>query len=270
MKKTIVICGDSYGYGIGCVDLETSPYGVLLSNMLDCNLIRLARGSASNFSIALQAEYAVEKINPKPDLVVIGMTSFDRLEWQVENSSRHRFEKLGLENLNYHLYPPHHMPASPLEKIHDFYLQDDGNYDPILLTEHVPGLADYIDHVRKGHKVATGFFKRLNSEPIPKLELIMNYYFDVFQGNIKVRYDAAMIFQAYMKCINSGTNCIIMAAQPELFSGLVPGEHLCEVDWWKLSVEHPDTIGSLHTSETGHQIVAEKVAACIERLGILK
>ena len=268
-KKTIVVCGDSFNYGIGCVDLSKSPYSVLVSKRFDCNLIRLARGSATNFAIGLQAEYAATKITPKPDLIIIGMTGFDRVEWQAENSEVAATISLGLEDVNYHLYPPHNSPSSPLGILQPFYLENDPNYKPRLLTEQVRGIDDYISVHKKGLDVSKTFYKRLNSEPIPKLELIMKYYFEVFQGDIKVRYDSAMIYQSYMKCINSGINSLIITTFPHLFEGLVPSEHICKVDWGTLSKDHPDTIGSMHTGEEGHKIVADKIIERIETLGIL-
>lgn len=270
MTKTIVVCGDSFSYGIGCVDLSLSPYGVLVAKKFEANLIRLARGSASNFSIGLQAEYAAEKIKPQPDLIIIGMTSFDRIEWQAEGSSMARTDPVGLENLNYHLYPPHHIPSSPMKRRERFHLEGDPSYNPTILTEQASGLADYINHARRGNPIATGYFKRLNTEPIPKLDMIMKYYFDVFQGSIKIKYDTAIIFQSYMRCILLGLNAIIVTAQPNLFLGLVDPKHLCEVNWWQLSIDYPDSIGSLHTGEEGHRVAAERVISCIDSLGIFR
>jgi hypothetical protein len=269
MKKTMVVCGDSFNYGIGCVDLGESPYGVLVSKTFDCDLIRLARGSATNFSIALQADYAATKITPKPNLVIIGMTGFDRIEWQSEDAKIPRTKSLGLENLNYHLYPPHNTPSSPLGILQNFYLENDPAYNPSLLTEQVHGIDDYISVYKKGMNVSKTFYKRLNSEPIPKLELIMKYYFEIFQGDIKVRYDSAMIYQSYMRCVNAGINCLILTTFPHLFDGLVTADNICEIDWGKLSIDHPDTIGSWHTSEEGHRIVASKIIEKIKALDLL-
>ena len=269
MTKTIVVCGDSFNYGIGCVDLSSSPYGVLLSKKFGCNLIRLARGSATNFSICLQAEYAARKIDPKPNLVIIGMTGFDRIEWQAENAKINRNQSIGLENLNYHLYPPHNTPSSPLQILQSYYLEKDPDYNPSILTEQIGGIDDYITMANKAHPVSTGFYKRLNSEPIPKLELITRYYLEIFDGDIKVKYDSAMIFQGYMRCIRSGINCIVLTAHTHLFKGLIPDEHVCKIDWGELSLMHTDTIGSWHTSEEGHKIVADAVSRRIEDLGIL-
>ena len=87
--KNLVICGCSFARGIGCVDLNKSPFGILLSEKLNLNHISLAKGSSSNFSIYLQAKYAVEKIKDV-DLVIVSVTSYDRTEWfkeKVQNNS---------------------------------------------------------------------------------------------------------------------------------------------------------------------------------------
>ena len=79
MKK-MVVCGCSFAKGIGCKDLNTKPFGTLLSDKLDSQLINLAKGSSSNFSIYLQTKYALEKVNDI-DLLIFSTTSYDRTEW---------------------------------------------------------------------------------------------------------------------------------------------------------------------------------------------
>ena len=67
--KNLVICGCPFARGIGCVDLNKLPFGILLSEKLNLNHISLAKGSSSNFSIYLQAKYAVEKIKDVDELL---------------------------------------------------------------------------------------------------------------------------------------------------------------------------------------------------------
>ncbi len=115
--ENLVICGDSFNYGIGCSNLATEPFGVLVANHFDLNLIRLARGSASNYAIHLQAEHAVKL---KPKLVIIGTTSTDRFEWVAEG------KKLTctptLYDLYYDNYPPHHLPPPNHDAPMDFQI----------------------------------------------------------------------------------------------------------------------------------------------------
>jgi hypothetical protein len=102
MKK-LVICGDSYGYGIGCTNLETQPFGVLTAKHFGWDLIRLARGSASNYTIYLQGMYAADMKDP-PHLVVLNQTSYDRIEWFAEGTNP--IADHTALNINYHQYPP--------------------------------------------------------------------------------------------------------------------------------------------------------------------
>ena len=81
MQNNIVICGDSFNIGIGCHDLATEPYAQLLGKELDKPVINLAKGSSTNFSIYLQAKYAVENLADKTDLVIVSHTSYDRVDW---------------------------------------------------------------------------------------------------------------------------------------------------------------------------------------------
>ena len=51
MKKSIIVCGDSFSIGIGCRDLLNDPYGCLLSKELNMPLLNFAKGSSTNLSI---------------------------------------------------------------------------------------------------------------------------------------------------------------------------------------------------------------------------
>jgi hypothetical protein len=262
MKKKLVICGDSFNYGIGCVNMNTQPYGVLTSNYFNWDLVRLARGSASNYVIHLQGMYAADMIE-KPHLIVLGQTSYDRIEWFNEHAKD--THNHSLKNLNYHMYPPHHTAYPHHDSPMPFYLQDK-EYNPYILSEQVGGIDDCLK-VRKSNPT-NPYYKRLNTEPTPKLQLICDYYLKVFDYEIKRNYDIGTLTKAYYYIKRQGINCIIATVDKEEFSKFVDEKDLLSVDWGQLSLKYPDTIGSLHTSEEGHSVVANALIEKIKELNL--
>lgn len=257
MKK-IVVCGDSFNCGIGVLDLQTQPYGVLLAQKLGAELVTLARGSASNFAVHLQVEYAA-RMDPKPDLIVIGTTSYDRIEW-IEEGKTQRFP-LEARHINYHLYPPHHNPEANKNPF-DHHFLNKSEYDPCLLTEQVGGIDDYIK-VREREKSsnvqgAIHYYKRLHTEPIEKLKRMCQYYVEILNGDIKRNYDVGVLLKSYLYAKKRGIKCVILSNDPLLLD-LVPADEIHSMNWFGLSQKYPDKIGSMHASEEAHAIVAEEL-----------
>lgn len=82
MRKKLGVCGDSFMAAINKSDANpNNGYGKhfteLLGNMLKCDVITFAKGGVSNQTIRLQIE---EIIKEKPDHVIIGTTTPDRIE----------------------------------------------------------------------------------------------------------------------------------------------------------------------------------------------
>ena len=253
MNKTLVVCGDSFNYGIGCRDLTTQPYGIKTAENLGWNCIRLARGSASNYAIHLQGMYAATNLNPKPDLVILGTTSYDRIEWVAEGKELN--QEPTLENLNYHLYPPHNM-AQPL---HDspmpYYLENSQRYDPKILSEQVVAFQDYFRILSKDRN--NEYYKRLRSEPKPKLELIDQFYFEIYNEWIKRDYDVGVIMLAYRKIKKAGINCIIAGPDYKYYDFVDGHTDFFPINWGQLSREYPDTVNTLHCSEEAHELISQ-------------
>ena len=261
-KKLMVLCGDSFNYGIGCVNQYSQPYGVLTSNYFNWDLVRLARGSASNYVVHLQGCYAAT-MRPKPHLVILGTTSIDRLEWLATGTSFNKARPC-LENVNYHDYPPHHEPQPLHDAPMDYYLRDNPKYDPKILSEQMGALPDYIHHVKtKG--VLLDYYRRLRSESIEKLELINRYYFDIVDSGIKRDYDVGVISLAYRRIKKQNINCIIVSDDPD-YKFLVDNEgDLFLPDWGRCTATWPDSVGSLHAGEGGHADIAERLIKHIQQ-----
>ena len=120
MKK-IGICGDSFMASISYDEKnDDNGYGKhfteILAQKLNCELVTFARGACSNQAIRLQID---EVIKEKPDCVIIGLTSSDRIEIPIKNTKTTEYYKKitnkfisesfnyddGLYNIDYRNYP---------------------------------------------------------------------------------------------------------------------------------------------------------------------
>lgn len=256
--KNLVVCGDSFSAGIGCVNMPEQAYGVLVAKHLDLNLITLARGSASNYAIYLQAMAAADMEDT--ELVIIGQTSYDRIEWVKEGIEPEWHHTLN--NLNYHMYPPHHHPQPHHDKPLPFHLKGSIEYKPYILTEQIGAIDHYIDGYKK--KQNMGYYARLSSEPIEKLKLIRDYYVRIFDGGIKRDYDNGLLVQSYNYLKKKNIKVLILSCE-EKIKKFIDEDDLVWQDWGQVVQKYPDTIGSMHTSADGHQDTAHRIIEHIER-----
>ena len=261
--ENLVICGDSFNYGIGCSDLATQPFGVLVANHFDLNLIRLARGSASNYSIHLQAEFAVTL---KPKLVIIGTTSTDRFEWVSEGKELNKTPTL--YDVCYHNYPPHHLPPPNHDAPMDFYLNNNPMYNPTILTEQMPAIFEY-RKVKKNEGLY-GYYARLHSEPLDKLELIERYYVETFNSHIKADYDRGVILKAYRKLKKNNIQTIIYTEDSGFKEYVDDERDYFWSNWKHFSDNWPDKFGSKHVSEEGNYHIATRLIDYITKNDFLK
>jgi len=255
-KKLMVVCGDSFNYGIGCTNLHTKPYGVLTSQHFDWDLVRLARGSASNFTIYLQGAYAA-KMRPKPHLIILGTTSYDRIEWVETGKNIEPGHQPSALDINYHLYPPHYHTPPLHDKPMDFYFQDNPNYSPKILSEQVVAFSDYLRFAKANQEA--DYYKRMWTESIEKLEMIEKYFFDVFDDGIKREYDRGVILMAYRMIKKQGINCIIFSADTDFRNLVDEPRDFFNQDWGRCTALWPDTVNSLHTGDGGHVDSAERL-----------
>ena len=267
--ENLVICGDSLNYGIGCSNLATQPFGVLVAKHFDLNLIRLARGSASNYAIHLQGEFAATNLNPKPKLVILGTTSTDRFEWVAEGKKLDHTPTL--YDLCYHNYPPHHLPQPMHDAPMDFYLNETMHrvkYSPKILTEQIPAIPDYIK--AKKDEGAYEYYSRLHSEPLEKLGLIERYYVETFDSHIKADYDRAVILKAYRKLKQNNIQTIIYSEDSGFEEYVDDKRDYFWSNWKHYSDNWPDKFGSLHVSEEGNIHIANRLIDYIDKNDFLK
>lgn len=79
MRKVLAVCGDSFMSAVSADEYGAdSHFTQILAKRLDWDYITFARGGCSNSVIRLQID---EAIKIKPDLVIIGTTTPDRVEF---------------------------------------------------------------------------------------------------------------------------------------------------------------------------------------------
>ena len=252
----LVICGDSFNAGIGCRDLFTQPYGILLAQKLGLEPIILARGSASNFAVYLQAKYAAEHIvsDAYADAVIISITSHDRIEWIAQDKQGFDTRNLQACNINYHQYPPHSEYYDT--RYYPFYFEGKPEYDPVLLTEQIPAFDDYLGIKKKKHQGSLQYYKRLHTEPVTQVEMMLDYCVNVLDYNIKRQYDISLIFMAYSMLKKKGVRCLILS-HDDMVADLFDPADVVPINWGDYTLKFPDTIQSGHASEEAHAEIAD-------------
>jgi hypothetical protein len=248
--NNLVICGDSFNIGIGCHNLEKEPYGSLLSDKLNLNLINLAKGSSSNFSIFLQVKYAIENYK-NIDLMCIGVTTYNRTEWFPEN---YEFNgDIKNTNVNYHQYPPFGKDSYKYNIPNPMQL--DGDYNGKLLTENFNSIIDYVDNCMDNPNWKSNYYSRFDTESKTRMKLLKEYYLEIFDDNIQRQYDIGMMNLAHSLLKNKGIKHIFLTYDLVEFNKYIPMKNLANVDFMKLSHQYPDDMNTMHTSNIGHEIV---------------
>jgi hypothetical protein len=246
-KKKLVVCGDSFAVGIGCLNLPDESFGSLLAKELGLDLINLAKGSSSHFSIRLQAIYAIEKINDI-DLLILSNTSYNRTEWFATGTPSD--VQIKNESVNYHQYPPYGEQSYITRFKHP--LVNDSDYTGEMLTENYLGIVDYVETFLN-HNRESGYYHRFNTESPEKMRLLYEYYKHIHEDKIKKWYDIGIITLTHILLKNKGIRHIVISDDSECFPYIDP-INLCEVSWGKLSLKYPDKLNTYHTSEIGQHV----------------
>lgn len=251
--NNLVVCGDSFSIGIGCDDLITDPYGSLLSNKLNKNLINLAKGSSSNFSIYLQVKYAIENIKDI-DLLFIGTTSYTRTEWFPDGSNINN--EIKNTDVNYHQYPPY--SKNTYHQILNHPMINDPNYNGVMLTENYYGIVDYVkDVIIKGNDRGE-YYSKFKNESNEKMKLLYDYYFNFYDDKIQKYYDIGVILMSHVLLKNNGIKHYILTSDNFVLD-YIPNECIININWQYLCDKYPDKYNTLHTSSEGQKIVYNEI-----------
>lgn len=188
-RKKIAICGASW-FTSG-QKWPGASFGEKLAKKVNFELISLARGGCSNFTIALQIDKAIEL---GADYIVVGTDTHDRIEmpildshnetirayikrlfsWEGWNSQHSRWykPKRGLSNIQY-------WPHPDLSSEHEFLK------DPTIISETMNNLAFPEANVNDYYK--------LTDEQVAALKL---YMLNLYDSNVKQQQDCWIISDA--------------------------------------------------------------------------
>jgi len=258
-NKKLVVCGDSFSIGIGCHDLENEPFGSLVSKELNLPLFNIAKGSSTNFSIFLQMKYAAEKLADTTELVLIGNTSYDRVEWFPMDTEFNN--DLSNEMVNYHQYPPY-MEFSYCVHGKNITLpnpmENDPNYTGKMYTENYVGVIDYWEKFGQ-HKTTMDYYKRFDKEVPARMKTLYDFATTIHEPRINRIYSIGVLAMGHQLLKRAGLKHLIFTQEVEAYAKYIDRENLVEISWGQLSIDYPDDLPSWHTSAAGHRVAYEKV-----------
>jgi len=268
LPKRLIVCGDSFNIGIGCDDLNTEPYAVLLAQQYGIPVVNLAKGSSTNLSIWLQVQYAIERLAAgADDLVLVNETSSNRFNWfPTDYVSNQRVTNL---HVNYHQYPPygadsyhHRLPLHPM--------QHDPEYQGVMFTENIAGVYDYYDNFfSRGYDQRGRYYDRLTTEPPQRLKLMMDFYASIYDENLSQLQSQAFMTQSHCALRARGVRHLMLLPNAHASTSMIAGENLMQFSWGEITLEYPDTIPSGHAHTGGHQYAASIISDKLKQNGWL-
>lgn len=269
MKK-LVICGDSFAKGIGCRDLKNEPYGSIVANSLGLEIVNIAKGSSTNYSIFLQVLYAIEHISDI-EMVLVTNTSYDRVEWFAHDAHNNGRRELSNFDINYHEYPPY-MPTSYVAQLEGepHIMQDSSQYTGKVFTENLRGVIDYFDNiVDKDIENPEGYYKRFYNEPKRRTRILYDYAQQIHDPCINRMHSLGAMAMCHIALKNANIKHLIGTENIDQSKHhvLIDNSNHVELDWGELSVKYPDDLPSMHTSAKGHNIAAKIALRQIKKNG---
>lgn len=255
MKKSIIVCGDSFSIGLGCRDLLNEPYGSLLSKELDMPLINLAKGSSTNLSIYLQAKYAVDILADIAEIVIVASTTYDRVNWFPLDYPSNRYE-ISNADVNYHEYPPYGKDS--YLQLLDNPMKDDPNYNGKMFTDNYHTIIDYWENWRSKNK-DPGYYYRFTNEPKERTKTMYDFAASVHDNRIERLNSIGVLTMAHLLLKRAGIKHLILTREVEEYNKFMDVENLVDVDWGKLSIDYPDDLPTFHTNFEGHCVVFNTV-----------
>lgn len=257
MKK-LVICGDSFAKGLGCHDLKTEPYGSIVAAALGLELVNIAKGSSTNYSIFLQVLYAIEHINDI-GMILVTNTSYDRVEWFAHDAVTNNKFPTNFD-INYHQYPPYHLRSYSPQAKGEQHIMSKNMYNGTIFTENLLGIIDYFDNVvDTKHETPTGYYERFYNEPKSRTKILYDYAQHIHDPRINKMHSLGAIAMCHIALKNANIPHLIGTEPIDEFKKfvLIDNNNHMELDWGVLSVKYPDDIPSMHTSAIGHRAAAK-------------
>jgi hypothetical protein len=258
MKKSLIICGDSFSIGLGCRDLLNEPYGCLLSKELDMPLINFAKGGSTNLSIYLQAKYVVDNLADKAKIVLVGSTSYDRVNWFPLDYTPDKFEITNAD-VNYHECPPYGKDS--YLQLLDNPMKDDPKYNGKMFADSYSSVINYWENWCSKDKFDYGYFHKFINEPKERIKTIYDFAASVHDDRIERLNSIGVLTMAHSLLKRAGITHLILTHEVAEYNKFIDLENLVHVDWGRLSIDYPDDLPSLHTNFEGHKVVFNTVLA---------
>ena len=254
MVNEIVVCGDSFGCGIGlpfkhCFE---KSFGGLISQQYNVPHTVYARSGCCNYVIYLQVKKVIEdyKHKDKP-VVLVTTTNHSRFVFPSDHADS-GYNNYSLEDVAYTL----HEPYSGREHVYKRPLPFTPKSKPKLVSETVSNFVYYF-------KGKAPNLEYLFSNVKEKLSAIKSFYEELYDDSIKQDYDSGVILMMHMMLKEAGFPHVIMSPNPHQ-DRFIDKKNYLQNNWGTYSQKYPDVMGSGHCDEQGHIEVAEKIIKHIE------
>lgn len=254
MVNQIVVCGDSFGCGLGInesCDFERS-FGGVVSSHFNIPFKIYARPGCCNYVIYLQvqkviSEYRLGNYNP---FVLITTTNHARFTFPSDHSTG-AFTNYIIEDVDYSNY----MPYSEISK-HRRELPFEFNNPPKLVSDTIGNI---MHHIGDPDSSLGPMFKDIRY----KAKAIKLFYEYLYDDSIKQLYDYSLILMMH-KCLNEVEIPHIILDYSTYHCKFIDKKNFLQSDWGKMCSKYPDKINSGHCDERGHNEVAQLIIDKIE------
>lgn len=253
MVNEIVVCGDSFGCGIGIPfnDCFEKSFGGQVAEHFSVPLRVYARGGCCNYVIYLQIKQVVEDYkNKKPPFVLVTVTNPSRFSFPSDATMG--YANYTLADVDYENYPPY--SSNTYDKIRPTPVKQ--NKNPRLVSETVSNVLYYIKN------------KNTNLSPLfrniqPKLNYVNIYYQSLYDEEIKHTQDNGLILLMHNLLKEAGIPHLIMTPDEDR-DRFIDRKNFFYNNWGYYSQKYPDVMKSGHCTEVGHEKVAKKLIKRIQ------
>ena len=220
-------CGNSFACGYG-VD-KTKSYSFMLGKSFESELISVARPGCCNYTISKQIEYVTDSIG-EFDFALIGTTNQDRISYSAnENEIK---GGITLDRFNYNTH------------------KDE------LLTDLDFGTTNEIQSETLSN-ILYANTRTLEGESKERRQALKDYVKYVFDSGIKKDQDIFILLWKLTKLNQKTKNWLCVTNYNEIAEEF-PNNTLL-INFGELCQKYPDTMGSGHFNEEGHNIVLSKI-----------
>jgi hypothetical protein len=255
MVNSIAVCGDSFsvGHGLDPENQFEKSFGGLVAEKYNLPLKVYGRSGCCNFVIYLQVKKILEQIDKDKTfrpLVVVSDTWADRLIFSIRKSW---FDKApDLEDVDYLNYEPYRK---------DYAVPRSLSFKPSKKYRYVSeGLPTYLDGEKFGLEQLMDKSRPENISPLS------SFFDEVYDYGIKRETDKCIIASAHYMLVQRKIPHVFLTREK---NSLIDSNNNIINNWEKLTKKYPDSRGTGHCNELGHEIVAQKIIKQIDTQHLL-